>query len=256
MSASNPSLYPACAAALAAVLVTTTPCMHDALAQGSPVVTDADIERARRSQPVISDDDIARAQKKHRMPTESELIRVPVPAAPMLDALPSPSAARTIDLGALAKGYEVDAERMASAQGIQSGPRLLVFVSFSMPERTLQRLVDQTAKAQASLVIRGFVNGSLRETVARAQGLIGNRQVAFQIDPQAFDRFAVVKTPTFVLVQGDAQGQACGAGLCFLPDAFVATSGDVSLDFALEFIERGAPRFARDARRYLKNIRG
>ncbi|HEY0844357.1 MAG TPA: type-F conjugative transfer system pilin assembly protein TrbC [Noviherbaspirillum sp.] len=256
MSASNPSLYPARAALLAVVLMTTTACMHDALAQASPVVTDADIERAKRSQPVISDDDMARAQKKHRMPTEGELMRVPVPAAPKLDALPSPSATRAIDLEALAKGYEAHAERMAAAPGIQPGPGLLVFVSFSMPAPTLQRLVDQAAKAQASLVVRGFINGSLRETVARAQGLIGNRQVAFQIDPQAFDRFAVVKTPTFVLVRGGVEGQPCGAGLCVPPDAYVATSGDVSLDYALEFIERTAPRFAKDARRYLKNIRG
>jgi conjugal transfer pilus assembly protein TrbC len=230
--------------------------MHDALAQGSPVVTDADIARAKRSQPVISDDDIARAQKKHRMPTEGELLRVPIPAAPKLDALPGPASSRAVDLEALAKGYEAHADRMAAAQGIQAGPGLLIFVSFSMPERTLQRLVDQAAKAQASLVIRGFVNGSLQETVAHAQRLIGNRQVAFQIDPQAFDRFAVVKTPTFVLVHGGVQGQACSAGLCFPADAFAATSGDASLDYALEFIARQAPRFANDARRYLKKIRG
>lgn len=255
MSASNPFLYPSRAALLAVVLVTTA-CMHDALAQGSTVVTDADIERAKRSQPVISDDDMARAQKKHRIPTEGELIRAPVPAAPKLDALPAPGATHAIDLEALAKGYEANADRMAAAQGISPGPELLVFVSFSMPEPTLRRLVDQAARTQASLVVRGFVNGSLRETVARTQGLIGDRHVAFHIDPQAFDRFAVVKTPTFVLVRGGVQGQACSAGLCFPADAFAATSGDVSLDYALEFIARHAPRFAKDARRYLKKIRG
>lgn len=205
---------------------------------------------------MITDDDIERAQKKHRMPLEGELIQGPVPAAPNLDALPAPDSTRAIDLEALAKGYQANVNRMATAQGIQSGPGLLVFVSFSMPEPTLRRLVDQAAKAHAALVIRGFVNGSLRETVAHAQGLIGNRQVAFQIDPQAFDRFAVVKTPTFVLVRDGAQGQACGAGLCFPADAFVATSGDVSLDYALEFIARQEPQFAKDARRYLKKIRG
>ena len=36
----------------------------------------------------------------------------------------------------------------------------------------------------------------------------------------------------------------------------VATSGDVSLDYALEFIERTAPRFAKDARTILKKIKG
>lgn len=253
MSASNHFPQVAGATLLAAVLMVAETGMHGATAQA---VTDADIARAARGQPVITEQDMERARQKHRMPTEGELLRVPIPAAPKLDALPAPASSRPFDLEALAKGYEANADRMATAQGIQAGPGLLIFVSFSMPEPTLQRLIDQAAKAQASLVIRGFVNGSLRETVAHAQGLIGNRQVAFHIDPQAFDRFAVAKTPTFVLVRDGAQGQACSAGLCFPADAFVATSGDVSLDYALEFIERQAPRFAKDARRYLKKIRG
>ena len=257
MSASNPFPYPARAALLAIVLTTAAACLQDALAQvNNSAVTAADIERAGRSQPVITEDDIRRAQKKYRMSAEDMLRRVPVPSAPNLDALPAPGSPRTIDLEALAKGYEANADRIATAQGNRPGPGLLVFVSFAMPEPTLQRLVDQAAKAQAALVIRGFVNGSLRETVARAQRLIGHRQVAFHIDPQAFDRFAVVKTPTFVLVRDGAQGHACGAGLCFAPDAFAATAGDVSLDYALDIIERQVPRFGEDARRYLKKIRG
>jgi len=256
VSASNPSPYPARTALLAIVLATTIACLHDALAQGNSAVTAADIARAERSQPVITDDDIRRAQKKYRMPTEDMLRRVPVPAAPKLDALPAPGSPRTIDLEALAKGYEASADHTATARGNRPGPGLLVFVSFAMPEPTLRRLVDQAAKTQAALVIRGFVHGSLRETVAQAQRLIGNRQVAFHIDPQAFDRFAVVKTPTFVLVRDGAQAQACGANLCFAPDAFAATAGDVSLDYALDVIERQAPRCAEDARRYLKKLRG
>ena len=72
---------------------------------------------------------------------------------------------------------------------------LLVFVSFAMPEATITRLLDQASRARATLVLRGFVNGSLRDTVERMQRLIGNRQVAVQIDPQAFDRFSIVRTP-------------------------------------------------------------
>ena len=46
MLASNYFPQVAHAALLAVVLMTTTVCIHEALAQGSPVVTDADIERA------------------------------------------------------------------------------------------------------------------------------------------------------------------------------------------------------------------
>lgn len=238
------------------IVVLAMSCMHSMVAHAEPVVTEADMARAKRSQPVVTDKDIERAQKKHRMPTDDELRRIPVPATPKLDALPVPGSTMPIDLQALARGYAANADQMAAAQTTKIGTGLMIFVSFSMPEPTLRRLVDQAARTQASLVVRGFINGSLQETVARAQGLIGNRQVAFHIDPQAFDRFAVDKTPTFVLVRGGAQGQPCGAGLCFAADAFAAASGDVSLDYALEFIARQAPHFATDAHRYLTRIRG
>lgn len=232
--------------------MTTGAGLRDAMAQ---TVTEADIARAARSQPVISDDDVERVRRKYRMPDESAWRQLPAPPAPTLEALPVPgSPPRTVDLEALAKGYATNAA--PNMQGIQPGPALLIFVSFSMPEPTLRRLVDQAAKAHATVVIRGFVHGSLRDTVARAQEMIDNRQVAFQIDPQAFERFAVAKTPTFVLVRDGAQGQACSAGTCMAADAFVATAGDVSLDYALAFIARQAPRFAKDARHYLKNLRG
>lgn len=256
MLATNSLPHGARTTLLSAVLIAAAICISGAMAQANPAVTDADIARAQRNQPVITEQDMARAQQKHRMPSDEELSRVPIPAAPNIDALPRPGASRPVDLEALAKGYEANADRMAATQGVSSGPGLMIFVSFSMPQPTLQRLVDQAARSHATLLVRGFVNGSLRDTVARVQDLIGNRQVAFQIDPQAFDRFSVSKTPTFVLVRAGSQGQACSAGLCLPSDAFAAASGDVSLDYALEFIERQAPRFAKDARTYLKKIKG
>jgi conjugal transfer pilus assembly protein TrbC len=224
-----------------------------ALAQ-SPV-TDADIERARRSQPVITEQDIARARQQTRMPSDTELRNVPLSSTPNIDALPQPKSSAPLDLAAIAKGFDVNAEQMAQAQSMLSGPALLVFVSFSMPEPTLQRLVDQAARAKATLVLRGFINGSLRETMWRVQRMIGKRRVAVQIDPQAFDRFAVSRTPSFVLVRDGAQAKDCASGFCYANDAFVATSGDVSLAYALEYMQRTAPQFSRNTMGFLNRLR-
>ena len=71
-----------------------------------------------------------------------------------------------------------------AAEGLARGPGLFVFVSLSMPRPALQRLIDQAARARASVIVRGLVKGSLRETVAQLQPLIGTRQVAVQIDPR------------------------------------------------------------------------
>ena len=226
-----------------------------ALAQNPPVITDADIERVRREQPAITDGDIDAARRKYSMPGDAELRYAPVPI-PNVEALPQPLSRTPIDLEALARGYASQADAMTQAQGLATGPGLLVFVSLSMPRPTLQRLVGQAARAKASIVLRGFANGSLRDTVAQVQGLIGARQVAVQIDPLAFDRFAVTRVPTFVLVRDGTRPVACASGSCAPADSFLRTSGDVSLDYALEHMRRSAPGFGPPADTFLKRIKG
>ena len=226
-----------------------------ALAQNPPVITDADIERVRREQPAITEGDIDAARRKYSMPGDAELRYAPVPI-PNVEALPQPLSRTPIDLEALARGYASQADAMTQAQGLATGPGLLVFVSLSMPRPTLQRLVGQAARAKASIVLRGFANGSLRDTVAQVQGLIGARQVAVQIDPLAFDRFAVTRVPTFVLVRDGTRPVACASGSCAPADSFLRTSGDVSLDYALEHMRRSAPGFGPPADTFLKRIRG
>lgn len=221
-----------------------------------PVVTDADIARAAKSQPVITDRDIEQAARKHRMPTDAELARVPVPSTPRIDALPKPQTQRRVDLGAVARGYEAMGAPTPSAAAINKGPSLLVFVSFSMPEPALDRLVDQAARTGATILLRGLVDGSLQQTVTRAQRLIGQRRVGFQIDPQAFDRFSVGVTPTFILIKDGATPQPCAAGTCYPSSAFVSASGDVSIDYALEYFMRAAPAFSREAGTFLSTLKG
>ena len=250
MSASDLRLS-ARALGLAAALLASA----QALAQNPPVITDADIERVRREQPAITEGDIDAARRKYSMPGDAELRYAPVPI-PNVEALPQPLSRTPIDLEALARGYASQADAMTQAQGLATGPGLLVFVSLSMPRPTLQRLVGQAARAKASIVLRGFANGSLRDTVAQVQGLIGARQVAVQIDPLAFDRFAVTRVPTFVLVRDGTRPVACASGSCAPADSFLRTSGDVSLDYALEHMRRSAPRFGPPADIFLKRIKG
>lgn len=219
----------------------------------APTVTEADIERARRSQPTVTEADIQRARERHRTPTDAELRQAPVPAAPRIDALPQPASRPPIDLEALARGFGNGPR--PQALNAKPGPALLVFVSFAMPEAALSRLVDQAARTRASLVLRGLVDGSLVRTMTRVQELIGSRQVAVQIDPQAFDRYAVTQTPSFVLVRDGAPAAPCASGLCVPGDGYVMAAGDVSLGYALAFFQRSAPAFSKDAGAFLKRLK-
>jgi len=133
-------------------------------------------------------------------------------------------------------------------------PRLIVFISLSMPEATLARLVDQAARARAQLLLRGLSDGSLPRTAARIQQLIGTRAVAVQIDPRAFDRYAIQRVPSFVLARPGAQDAACNGKQCARADDHVMAAGDVSLDYALAHFQRTTPAFAKDAGRFLTRL--
>lgn len=242
------------AATLAAALVVAA--APAALAQPSQApVTEADIARAARSQPSISEKDVEAARRKYRMPTDEELSRVPVPSTPRIDALPQPRTPQRIDLGAIARGFDDMGAPDPSRPGVATGPALLVFVSFSMPDAALERLAEQAARSGATLVLRGLVEDSLPKTVTRVQRVIGQRKVGFQIDPQAFDRFSITATPSFVLIKDRSVPTPCAAGTCFAADSYALAAGDVSIDYALRFIQRSAPKFSRDANHFLARIK-
>jgi len=239
--------------ALALLLAAATAHVTWAADPAAPIISDADIEGARRDQPSVTDRDIEEARRKYRMPSDAELKAAP--ASPRIDALPQPVTRTPIDLEAIARGYTSRSDAMEAAQGLANGPGLFVFISLSMPRPTLQRLLDQAARARASVILRGFANGSLRETVAQVQELIGERNIAVQIDPQAFDRFAVARVPSFVLIRDGARPASCASGTCAPPEAFLRTAGDVSLDYALDHMQRAAPAFRTDAAAFLARLR-
>lgn len=176
----------------------------------------------------------------------------PAKVIPRVDALPVPATQVTVDLEALARGFAA-ATGAPTLPGADE-PRLIIFISLSMPEATLARLVDQAARARAQLLLRGLSDGSLPRTAARIQQLIGTRAVAVQIDPRAFDRYAIQRVPSFVLARPGAQDAACNGKQCARADDHVMAAGDVSLDYALAHFQRTTPAFAKDAGRFLARL--
>jgi conjugal transfer pilus assembly protein TrbC len=176
----------------------------------------------------------------------------PAKVMPRVDTLPVPATQTPVDLEALARGF-AGASGSPALPGADE-PRLIVFISLSMPEATLARLVDQAARARAQLLLRGLTEGSLPRTAARIQQLIGTRPVAVQIDPRAFDRYAIQRVPAFVLARAGGPAIACSGEQCARSDDHVVAAGDVSLDYALDHFQRSAPAFAKDAGRFLARL--
>ena len=194
--------------------------------------------------------DIDRALKANPFPDADRIGSQAIPRPPRVE--PQRGA---IDIEALARG-KVPLPNAGGSAGAAPTP-LRIFITLDMPRASLQLLTDQAARAGAVLVLRGLKSQSMRQTVALVQELIGKRRVAWVIDPEAFTRFAVRQAPTFVLTLNDAGNDAqgsCRAG-CATPASFVSVAGDVSLDYALETIQRRQPEAAPRAEPLLKRLR-
>ena len=185
------------------------------------------------------------------MPTDAELERVPIPSTPKLDVVGKPA---PLDIEKLARQIQ-DPQAAFERGANDTAPRLQIFVTLAMPEASLSALIAQAVRAHAVLVLRGAKNGSVRQTLEAARKLIGTQPVAWQIDPPAFARYRITAAPTFVLTRTGAAPTACAEDVCLADHDFAKVTGDVSLDYALEAIARGAPTFAADAEAILGQLR-
>lgn len=130
-------------------------------------------------------------------------------------------------------------KQVEQAQEKQKGAQLIVFISTSMPPKSIKQWAKQADVLGAELVIRGFVNNSFKETVALARNLFEEDKVGgFNIDPLKFKQYSVEVVPTVIL---DVSG------------AIDVVQGDIGLIEALELIQAKGTN-SKDAQNYLSKI--
>lgn len=92
------------------------------------------------------------------------------------------------------------ASRHASER--RGGARLLVFVSFSMPDAALRALGEAAHDAGASILFQGFSDNSIPAMGAHVRRVFGeDLEIGFGVDPTAFSRFGVSAVPTVVALK-------------------------------------------------------
>lgn len=151
-----------------------------------------------------------------------------------------------IDLEALAKRYERKAEGRRS-------DNLMIFASFTMPKESLKRLIQDANKAGGMVVLRGFKDGSLKNT-AIAVNALGEASGNVAINPNAFTKYRIKAVPAVVLLKPEGQDLVDNEG-CALPDKYVMVAGDVTLRFALDHIAQQSRDFSDMAARYARPLK-
>ena len=109
--------------------------------------------------------------------------------------------------------------------------QVLVFLSFSMPEKSLQAWLLQCKQSGATPVIRGLIHNSFKDTMTAILALSKKTGIGMQLDPILFKTFAVTKVPAVVYVKDTP---ACPANMNCKSVDYDSLYGDVSLDYALE----------------------
>ena len=108
--------------------------------------------------------------------------------------------------------------------------RLLIFISASMPKKTIVNLMNQGSSLGAIFVVRGLIQGSYVKTYRYFYQLKGDNNVGVMINPTMFKAFDITSVPTFALYQSsqDLMHTACN-----IKPNYTKVSGEVSIDYAL-----------------------
>lgn len=109
-----------------------------------------------------------------------------------------------------------------------SQQKILIFVSFSMPKESLKQWLLQAEKNSAPVLLRGFKNNSLRETLSEFQSIQSETKSGIQIDPISFEKFGVTKVPAVVIQQADKNNE----------NNFDVIYGDVGLEPILNWLHQ------------------
>jgi conjugal transfer pilus assembly protein TrbC len=173
------------------------------------------------------------------------------PVVPDPTKLPQPATTGP-DIARMAEAYRQTTPGSAPGKDV---PELMVFISFSLPKETLQRIVSQAEKSGAVLVLRGLKGNSLTRMGEEIAELVGARNVTAIIHPPAFKQFKVRQVPALVLARS-GQASQIGEDGCAPASSFIRVDGDVTQDYALDLIERQAPAWADVARRYASRLSG
>ncbi len=121
----------------------------------------------------------------------------------------------------------------------KKNPSILIFISFSMPEKSIEAYLRDAKKIHASVVIRGLIDNSFQKTFQRIAMLVkSSGGDGVELNPIWFKRFDIKTVPAVVVV---VDGSPCFKNnTCQKDRDFDVMTGDITLASALRIIrDRG-----------------
>ena len=156
-----------------------------------------------------------------------------------------------IDAGTLAAAAG-DVARASRETG-ERAPLFVSFVSLSMPDAALTRIIRDTNEAGGLVVVRGFHGGTYGDFATRVRDLFDEGEVVgISIDPRYFQALGVTHVPAYAIVLGEPR---CEGFVC-APLAADTVSGNISVAAALDLLAHQGSVAPAHARAALARIEG
>lgn len=123
--------------------------------------------------------------------------------------------------------------------------KVKVFISFSMNDESLKRIIDQAdliGREQISLSLIGLKElSNWQLTLSKISDLTAGKDVVIEVDPNGFEKYGISQVPAIVLYRDDPVEEARCAiegdkeKLKHL-QSYIGVYGDVSIEYALDHL--------------------
>lgn len=111
---------------------------------------------------------------------------------------------------------------------------VMVFISFSMPRASIIAYLREARVANASIVIRGLINNSFKETFKTVSELVKESNGGgIELNPIAFVKFHIKQVPTVVVTNGN---DCMRKENCHIDHDYDLLAGNIGLQAALKEI--------------------
>jgi type-F conjugative transfer system pilin assembly protein TrbC len=119
---------------------------------------------------------------------------------------------------------------------------VLVFVSFSMPEKSIREIIIESEKYGGNVIIQGIINNSFKDTVdkiAKIANETGNKG-GVSIDPNLFMQYKIHQVPAYVIRTDEAN--------------YDIVYGLGSVKEALDVVASGNTKLKAEAKKMLQSV--
>lgn len=131
-------------------------------------------------------------------------------------------------------------------------PNLIIFISFSMPEKSIVNILQNAKKIHASVIIRGLIHNSFKETFAKMALIVkeaGGGGV--ELNPLVFRKFNIQKVPAIVVLPSS---DTCRLEKICSDNQYDVIHGDIPIDSALKSIRDHGEVSQKNAEKILLNM--